>query len=86
MNAIRRYQTDNATRHINLSQTAAFLASVTATTLQYTALAGPPVSVANATTVVWYLSLGLAVSSALLSLLAAVLTQYPKYVTEFLPP
>ena len=80
MPALRATQSAYVAQHINLSQSSAFLASVAATTLQYSELTANQSGTAAATIAVWYASLSLAVTSALLSLLAAVLATYPQYV------
>ena len=65
--------------NINLSASAAFLASVTATTLQYGQVNPGPGSVtAVATLVMWYTSLAFAVTSALLSLLKVIIRLHPQ--------
>ena len=68
--------------NINMSASAAFLASVTATTLQYAQLSsastGPVHRVAVATLAVWYISLVFAVTSALLSLLNVIIRLHPQ--------
>ena len=70
------------TMNINLSASAAFLASVTATTLQYSQLTSAGSEsmqdVAVATLSVWYISLAFAVTSALLSLLNVIIRLYPQ--------
>ena len=76
--AIREAQQARATQHVNLSATAAFLASVAATTLQYSQVSATDTPTATVTAAIWYASLGLAITSALLSLLTAVLVPYPQ--------
>ena len=70
------------TMNINLSASAAFLASVTATTLQYGQLTSTGTAslrrVAAATLAIWYISLVFAVTSALLSLLNVIIRLYPQ--------
>ena len=68
--------------NINLSASAAFLASVTATTLQYGQVnvvgSSSPRGLAVTTLAVWYISLAFAVTSALLSLLNVIIRLYPR--------
>ena len=76
------------TMNINLSASAAFLASVTATTLQYSQLnpasSGPVHRIAVATLAVWYISLVFGVTSALLSLLNVIIRLYPQQASFLL--
>lgn len=78
IDSIRASQQASSNSHINLSQTAAFLAGVSATALQYAPVDTPDPLSHGTYYALWYLSLVLGVFSASLNVLAAVLVQYPQ--------